>query len=422
MSTGKVRAINCTSCGAPLTLHGGGHKIRTLNCEFCGAVLDARKDYSVLVKYSEVAPPRYSPLKAGMEGEINGVRFTVIGMVAWKSVDDDWVDYQLFSQTHGYAWLGYEGGHWVFTRRIRGVSHAKTQFLKPKSKVIAGGRTFRFFERYSARVTFVSGELTSITKVGDKTLIADSIAPPHILSKEQSENEVEYYLGEYISTEKIQESFGHSELMVRWGVHPAQPYHSKFLIPLSKNSWPFVLIALFAVIFIRVFLQGEIVLRENIDNQSLLDGKITEPFEITRSNRLVSLELDAQLNNAWAGIEVTIVKNQTPLFSIGKEVSYYSGRDRDGNWSEGRPKATARFLLPEAAVYTLEVVSSEHGTWGRRDLTRPASLTITLREGYISPYYFQILLVLCALFAAIGPFFKWSFEERRWKPVMEEDD
>lgn len=422
MSTGKIRAINCTSCGAPLTLHGGGHKIRTLNCEFCGAVLDARKEYSVLAKYSEVTPPRYSPLKAGMEGEINGVHFTVIGIVAWKSIDDDWVDYQVFSQTHGYAWLSYEGGHWVFTRRVRDTPHTRFRSLAPKSLVTIGERTYRFFESYSAKITYVSGELTSIAKVGDETYIADSVDPPYMFSQEGNVVEVEHYLSEYIFPELITESFGASNPMVRWGVHPAQPYQSKFLTPFSKNSLPFVLIALLAVIFIRLFMSGEIVLREHIDSQTLLEGTTTQPFEVTQPNRLVSLEMNAQLNNAWAGIEVTILKDQEPLFSIEKEVSYYSGRDRDGNWSEGRPKATARFLLPEAAVYTLEVVSTENGTWGRSNLVRPASLTITVREGYVSPYYFQILLVLCALFAAIGPFFRWSFEERRWKPVLDEDD
>ena len=108
LPTEKISSIRCTACGAPLTLHGGGHKIQTLNCAYCGAVMDARHDFAVLAQFANQHRPE-CPLELGMQGKLKGVDFTIIGMIAWFA-EGEWVDLLLYSPTHGYAWLSYEQG------------------------------------------------------------------------------------------------------------------------------------------------------------------------------------------------------------------------------------------------------------------------------------------------------------------------
>ena len=81
-SSNKLSSIRCTGCGAPLKLHGGGHKIQTLNCEYCGAILDARHDFAVLAQFANQRRPD-CPLTLGMQAKFKGVDFTVIGMIGW---------------------------------------------------------------------------------------------------------------------------------------------------------------------------------------------------------------------------------------------------------------------------------------------------------------------------------------------------
>ena len=110
---GQVRSINCTQCGAPLTLHGG-HRVESLTCGFCGSVLDAHEDFKVVRTYADLKRP-YSPLALGMSGKIKDVEFTIIGMVQYRDAwHDSWLEYAIYSPTHGYAWVAYEHGHFLF--------------------------------------------------------------------------------------------------------------------------------------------------------------------------------------------------------------------------------------------------------------------------------------------------------------------
>ena len=101
---GQLRSINCTQCGAPLALRGG-HRVESLTCGFCGSVLDAHDEFKVVKTYSDLERP-YSPLSLGMSGKIKGVDFTIIGVMEYRDAwFDTWLEYAIFSPTHGYAWL-----------------------------------------------------------------------------------------------------------------------------------------------------------------------------------------------------------------------------------------------------------------------------------------------------------------------------
>jgi hypothetical protein len=63
----------------------------------------------------------------------------------------DWVDFQLYSPTHGYAWLTWNKGHYLFSYRTRDLPNPVTPTrLQPQMTVTLEGRAFQVFERYPA--------------------------------------------------------------------------------------------------------------------------------------------------------------------------------------------------------------------------------------------------------------------------------
>ena len=122
----KVRAINCTACGATLDLRGG-HRVKSLVCGYCGSIMDRHAGFQLLQRYRDNPDRPYAPISLGMEATLKGVPFTVIGMIQYVSHQSgpgwaesyDWISFQLFSPTHGYAWLTWNKGHYLFSHRTR---------------------------------------------------------------------------------------------------------------------------------------------------------------------------------------------------------------------------------------------------------------------------------------------------------------
>lgn len=424
MSGPKLRSIKCTQCAAPLTLHGGGHKIRSINCEFCGAVLDARQHFKVLHKFSQQQPP-LSPFKLGMQGKIKDIEFTIIGMIAWEDMEAyQWVDLMLFSPTRGYAWLTYYRGHLVFSRKTRDIPNLNIWNLAPKYEFSAGERKYKFFERSRAKIVYVAGELTWIAKQNDSVHMIEAIAPPYLYAVEHNGDEIEYGLGEYIEDpQAVYDSFNvESSPDKPTDIHPAQPYRPGLLAALGKAARPFVILAIVLVLTISFFFSGNEIYNEQLSASAIREGANTHEFTVTQPNRLLELNVDTQLRNAWAYFDISVRQGANDIFSFGKSVSFYEGRDSEGYWSEGSRAATAHFKVPEAGNYSLHIKTAEGGK-GETGSTPPdTALRVKLKQGYVSNYYFTILLILSALAAAAGFFSRIMFESRRWKSVLGDDD
>lgn len=427
MSERKLRSIKCTNCAAPLTLHGGGHKIRSINCEFCGSVLDTRQHFKVLHKFSQQAPP-HSPFKLGMQGVINDIEFTIIGMIVWEDTEAyQWTDFMLFSPTRGYAWLTYYRGHLVFSRKTRDMPGLNIWNLAPKYEFSAGARKYKFFERSRAKIVYVAGELTWVAKQNDSTHLIEAIAPPYLYSVEHNGLEEEYGLGEYIEDPaSLYASFGITlaaeQLQNPEGIHPAQPYRSKFLDPLSKAAKPFVALAALAALVITLFFGGQEIYSESLPASALTEGTNTREFTVTQANRLLELNIDTDLRNAWAYFDISVRQGANDIFSFGKGVSFYEGHDSDGYWAEGSRAATAHFKVPEAGQYTLHIQTAEGGKGETGTIPQATALRLQLKQGYINNYYFIILLVLTLVATAAGYLARMMFESRRWKSVLGDDD
>ena len=73
------------------------------------------------------------------------------------------------------------------------------------------GVDYRRFARTNATVSLVLGELYWKVEVGETVAATDFIAPPRILSCEQSDDEVVWSAGEYVHGDELRKVFGLGE-------------------------------------------------------------------------------------------------------------------------------------------------------------------------------------------------------------------
>ena len=418
----RVAAINCTNCGGALPVHGG-HRVRTLTCGYCGTVMDRHADYQILDQYKNLRRP-HSPLKIGMKARIKGVEHTLIGMIEYQMREEGvtyrWVDFQLYSPTHGYGWITYNNGHFVFTYRVRAVPNPTNAWQRaPKTQVHALGRTFKVYESYKARISYVEGELTWIAKLGDEARLTEAVDPPYQFTYESAKNEVEYSLGEYLDHDAVRAAFG-PDLKLSAAppsdIHPAQPQTRRPLIlALSRAGAIFAPIALVGTLATLVAGGGEIQ-RARVDDPRA--GGVV-PFTAASDGYLYQLSLETPVSNSWAYLEVDLSLNgeDVEIGSLGRDIEYYFGRDADGSWSEGSQTATATFHVPQAGDYELDVRLVE-----AESATSNLPVTVTVRENVFVTRYFAALLIVATIAAISGPALSYMHERRRWQPVTGDDD
>ncbi|MEO9947667.1 MAG: DUF4178 domain-containing protein [Roseobacter sp.] len=399
-----IKSINCNSCGAGLDVLGGG-RVQVMVCGYCGSELDAQDNFAVLRQFTDLKRPN-SPFSIGMSGEIDGVSFTVIGtlgmMERWQGRVWTWVDHQLFSPTHGYAYLTVEDGKLSFTRRYRG--YTRPAWITPTGVEIAEVRptvrnsegTFSYFETSTAEISFVEGEFNWRPEIGATTTSVSMLGDAAMLDFSKSATEEEILRTEYVSAAEVYASFGVNDPPKPTGFNVLKPFvpglHQRFFV---ISSIAFAVIAL----VMSVALIGSSSSR-SAQNWTFKLSELPQEtaFEITEKDRLALIQVGADVSNSWAflGVSVTDPKD-VPVFAAGRTVERYSGRDNDGAWSEGRKTSALRFIPRETGTYKVEVDVLEADTWLRQG---PPAVNVTLRlqQGVTNGRWLQFVALIFALF------------------------
>jgi hypothetical protein len=101
---------------------------------------------------------------------------------------------------------------------------------------------------------------------------------------------------------------------------------------------------------------------ENIINTSFrpagLSGQSAEvgPIKVNKNNESYSISIKANMpSQSWANIESQVLdSNRQYLFSFGKELSRYSGRDSEGSWAEVDNGYSMNVTFPKRGIYYLQ--------------------------------------------------------------------
>jgi hypothetical protein len=152
--------------------------------------------------------------------------FRVIGAVHRSiEVDGDrytWEEYVLHAAEEGLRWLVVADGH---VSLAASVEPGTVAFGERGARL--GGDTFRPLSQGTARVDWATGELPWAVAVGDETRARDYVRAPHLLSCEETDDEISWSLGAYTPAEVVARAFRKPAFPRPRGRAPHQPRASR---------------------------------------------------------------------------------------------------------------------------------------------------------------------------------------------------
>jgi len=257
----------------------------------------------------------------------------------------------------------------------------------------------------------------------------DFVAPPRMLSEERTPEETTWSLGTYMTGAQVWTVFSlPGKAPAARGVFANQPSDLKPRAgSLAKR---YLLLA--AIMIVLGVLRLVTASRETVFDTgsaffkpgALADSLafVTPVFQVKGRTSNLEVRTEAQVDNGWAYFDYALVNETTgQTYEFGREVSYYHGRDSDGNWSEGSRRDRAVLPSVPAGQYFLRVAPEaqvptsflEYRIVVRRDVPT------------LTPYLIVLaLLALPPIFTALRA---WGMESARWKesdyaPTSDDDD
>ncbi|HEX8276215.1 MAG TPA: DUF4178 domain-containing protein [Longimicrobiaceae bacterium] len=406
-----ARALNCPNCGAGVEIRDPEHALNVV-CGSCSSVLDARSP-SLKVLQTFKAKQKVKPLiPLGAKGTWKGEEFRVLGFqqrtTRVEGTDYSWREYLLYSPGQGYRYLTEYDGHWNDVIVLKKVPERVQEGGRPVARL--HGETFKHFQEARAKTTYVLGEFPWEVRFGDVAETSDFIAPPRMLSKETTGDEITWSLGEYTPGEKVWKAFGlQGKPPAPRGVYANQPsphrgragaYWKAFGLLLLL--WLVFLVARFGVGSQELFTQSY----RYAPGVEDLTVATTPPFELTGRPSALGVEVRTDVSNSWVFFNYALINQQTgQAIEFGREVSFYYGRDQGEDWTEGDRNDEARVPSVPPGRYVLRI---------EPDGLAPVSYTLKVTRDVPSiGFFFLALLVLLVppVFALLGA---GAFESSRW--------
>ena len=205
---GKVAALSCPSCGAPVRCVTGlaVHII----CPNCHAEVNTAGDTAtVLAAGAAVEAVRFT-LELGAEAAIEGARYSVLG--AMRRADDtaSWSEYLLYAPGRRFIWLIETDDEW---RRAEVLDQWPR--TDGRGSVQLDGRQFNHTSDYLARVTFAAGAFNWRVRIGDAARVSEYAAGKAGLAAEISAEELTWSRSAPLAVDQLRAWFG-------TGVHAEQ--------------------------------------------------------------------------------------------------------------------------------------------------------------------------------------------------------
>lgn len=358
----KVQALNCPHCGAAVQLRGFGTTLNVV-CPNCLTLLDATTP-AVSILQTFQARERIQPkIPLGSRGSLGNTVFEVVGFQVRTALGEDayqWDEYVLFNPYYGFRYLSEYRGHWNLIRTLNRLPQPDPTFAK-LSVFLDGGR-FRLFSETDAVTSYVLGEFPWQVRLGEKVHVVDYIAPPYALSSETTGAETVWSRGEYVPGKQVWQIFRlPGEPPEPVGIFENQPSPWKGRV---RSAWRTYLVLLFVLLLtsslVAAHASREIVFEHTYSaapRAGLAELSFVTPvFELRGHPSSVEIETHTDLVNSWMYLNFALIDQDSGrAWDFGREVSYYSGRDSDGTWTEGGPHDAVKVPSVPAGRYYLRV-------------------------------------------------------------------
>jgi len=410
----KIYSIKCSNCSAPLSLIGGG-RVQTITCAYCKSVLDLNDDYKVVSNFKKYKEENTLPFEIGMKGTLKNIEYTIIGRATYRDFEppfSEWSDFLLFSPLYGYAYLTYEEGHLIYSRRDRYFPNIEWDDITNNSLIHINNEKFEPYDQYSAKLVYAEGELTWIAKRGDNTHFIDLIAPPFGISAEKSKNEIEFYKTEYLEASMVYDAFNveKDKRILNNDFNPLKPFSQPLLQTLSKISFWVMIIVAFLFIGIGFNGLGTTITTFEADNSKVYQEK----FTLSSNKYLSSLKLRASSHKKLSNFTIQIHKKQHLIFSLNGKNAYRFKEDSTkiettfNQWDTDAKAVSIYLKLSELGEYTITVKPINN--------TLSSNIKITVYEQDARLNYFQLFFLLLLM-----SFFIYKFLKSRYRSKLENE-
>ena len=282
---------------------------------------------------------------------------------------------------------------------------------------------FRTYEQGSVTLQWVDGALPWTAAVGETTQYTTLVKPPEYIDREVTGRELELFKGRYVSRSEIEAGVSKDvKLPYARGVYSCQPYAPpNWLKGLGKVGLFFIILNIALFVYSLVSDKGNVILTEHIVAKEYAKEVLTTSFKVTEPNAILRLTGRAPLRNSWLALDFALIDAEDRVLGeFWSEASYYEGRDSEGYWSEGSKGFKQYIKVEKPGTYRLLVHGKGGSGYNRPGLNEPIDLKLEAHATV--SWYFVFPIVLAAIIAILGVAFRWSFELRRWAPVMETDD
>jgi len=339
----QVAALKCPSCGASISLRSFQQAV-TVVCDSCHSILDAKDPNLQILQRFQGTVGEVPPLiPLGARGKLRGTDFEVIGFMRRSIVSEgvryDWHEYLLFNPYKGFRYLTEYQGHWNDISICKDLPTVQTVVL-PRANYL--GEAYTHFQTAEATTNYVIGEFPWQVRVGEAAIVTDYVRPQRVLSSEQTGNEVNWSIGEYTYGADVWKAFNlKGQPPTPIGVYENQPAASNVSV---KSAWlTFLVLAISLLGLMAAFdlFSGKdpVFTSTYVLNPGEPKGEasfVTDVFTLKGRTSDVQVETSADVSNSWIYVNYALINADSgQAWDFGREVSYYSGRDSDGNWTEG---------------------------------------------------------------------------------------
>jgi hypothetical protein len=198
---GKVSALNCPSCGAPVkcvpgfTVH--------IVCPNCHSAVDTAGSVATVLAAGQAVNSVPFSLELGSEATIAGSRYTLLGAMRRSDGQSSWSEYLLYSPGKKFMWLIETSEGWFKAEvldRWPAVDNAGHATLDQ--------RIFNKDSEYGSQVLFAVGSFNWRVKVGDTARVTEFSAGPMRLAAELSREELTWSRSFEMASDQVRASFG----------------------------------------------------------------------------------------------------------------------------------------------------------------------------------------------------------------------
>ena len=411
----KALGFNCRSCAAAIALKAGP-LTRTVACSSCGAIQDPSDPALLILQEADQRLKRAPLIPLGTRGTIDGHPYDVIGFqYRTITVEDEtfgWTEYLLFNRERGFRYLSEYEGHWNDIRPLRALPRPGRRGRRPTAR--HDGQTFRHFQSARATTRYVLGEFPWQVRAGDRVQVSDYVAPPLLLSAEQTEEETTWSIGRYTRGRDVWRAFDLPGSPPRAsGVFANQPSPHKGRLAAYWTIFALLTVALLVVGAVRIVTAARqpVFTQQYQFRPGAADAAFVTPiFDLPGRPSNVEVALETSLSNNWTYFNLALIDAESgTALDFGEEVSYYFGRDSDGAWTEGSTRGAAAVPTVPPGKYYLRVEPEGPAN------SPPVNYTLTVRRDVPSPSFYLIALGLLAIPPVFASLRSASFEAKRWQ-------